>query len=92
MKEWKESIATLIKRREVVFQAGGEERLLKQHSQQKLTARERLEALFDNNSFTEINDMVLSRVTDFGMDKKKKLGDGVDTARRSTPPAAAACP
>ena len=58
---------------------GGEDQIARQHSRDKLTARERLEALFDDNSFVEVNDLVTSRATDFGMDKKKKPGDGVVT-------------
>lgn len=58
---------------------GGEDYIAKQHSRDKLTARERIEALFDDNSFVEVNDLVTSRATDFGMDKKKKPGDGVVT-------------
>lgn len=58
---------------------GGEDYIAKQHSRGKLTARERIEVLFDDNSFSEINDLVTSRATDFGMDRKKKPGDGVVT-------------
>lgn len=36
-----------------------------------------MDALFDDGTFVEINDMITSRATDFGMDKKKKPGDGV---------------
>lgn len=58
---------------------GGEDQIARQHSRDKLTARERIEALFDDNTFVEINDLVTSRATDFGMDKKKRPGDGVVT-------------
>ena len=76
---WKEKNNRLIKIKEEVLNAGGKERIEKQHSLGKLTARERLEALFDDNTFIELNDMVLSRAMDFGMDKKKRFGDGVVT-------------
>lgn len=76
---WERSIAHLNKRRETVAAAGGLERIAKQHSLGKLTARERMEALFDDGTFVEINDMITSRATDFGMDKKKRPGDGVVT-------------
>ena len=59
--------------------AGGEDLIARQHSRDKLTARERVEALFDDNTFVEINELVLSRATEFGMDKKRRLGDGVVT-------------
>ena len=77
--KWQESIERLNKRREAVAQAGGGERIAKQHASGKLTARERMEALFDDGTFVEINDQITSRSTDFGMDKKKKTGDGVVT-------------
>ena len=58
---------------------GGEDQIARQHSRDKLTARERVDALFDDNTFVEINDLVTSRATDFDMDKKKRPGDGVVT-------------
>lgn len=76
---WQRQIDDLKKRRSDALQAGGEARIEKQHAAGKLTARERLEALFDDGTFTEVNDLIMSRCTDFGMDKKKRLGDGVVT-------------
>ena len=76
---WQSQIERLMKKREEVYAAGGAERIAKQHASGKLTARERMEALFDDGTFVEINDMLSSRATDFGMDKKKKPGDGVIT-------------
>ena len=76
---WKEKTEALDKRREVIAAAGGLDRIAKQHAAGKLTARERLDALFDDGTFVEINDMMMSRATDFGMDKKKRPGDGVVT-------------
>ncbi len=78
--KWQDSIAGLQKRRETLAVGGGQDRIAKQHSSGKLTARERLEALFDGGVFYELNDMITSRATDFGMEKKKKTGDGVVTA------------
>lgn len=77
--DWDTSIDQLQKRRKAVMAAGGLDRIAKQHASGKLTARERMDALFDDNTFVEINDMITSRATDFGMDKKKKPGDGVVT-------------
>ncbi|MCQ2531905.1 MAG: methylmalonyl-CoA carboxyltransferase [Saccharofermentans sp.] len=77
--KWIERIDDLNKRRESIAEAGGEARIAKQHSQGKLTARERMEALFDDGTFVEMNDMITSRATDFGMDKMRKAGDGVIT-------------
>mgnify|MGYP002509847676 FL=1 len=77
--KWNDSIELLKQRREAVVAAGGLDRIAKQHSSGKLTARERMEALFDDDTFVEMNDMITSRTTDFGMDKKKRPGDGVVT-------------
>src|SRR5215831_18775812 len=58
---------------------GGEERIQKQHEAGKLTARERLDLLLDPGSFTELDKFVTHRASDFGMEEKKILGDGVVT-------------
>lgn len=76
---WQQKMDDLNARRAEVAAAGGAARVEKQHASGKLTARERMEALFDDGTFTEINDMIESRATDFGMDKKKRPGDGVVT-------------
>lgn len=57
--------------------AGGKKRIEKQHQAGKLTARERAEALFDPNTFVEIETLVESRVNEFGVDEKRVPGDGV---------------
>lgn len=79
MDNWKEEVDDLISRRNKVHEAGGLDRIAKQHEKGKLTARERMDALFDDNTFVEVNDMITSRAVDFGMDRKKKPGDGVIT-------------
>ncbi len=76
---WQGSIERLNRRRESVAAAGGTERIERQHSSGKMTARERLNTLFDEGTFVELNDMILSRASDFGMDQKKRLGDAVIT-------------
>ncbi len=58
---------------------GGAERIAKQHSVGKLTARERVELLLDPGTFVELDALVTHRCTDFGMEKQKFLGDGVVT-------------
>ena len=58
---------------------GGEKRIESQHSKGKLTARERIDLLLDQNSFEEIGALVKHRSTDFGMDKIHYPGDGVVT-------------
>ncbi len=58
---------------------GGEKRIEAQHKKGKLTARERLHFLMDENSFEEIGMLVTHRSTEFGLDREKYLGDGVVT-------------
>ena len=58
---------------------GGTKRIESQHKKGKLTARERIHFLVDENSFEEIGMLVTHRATDFGIDKEKYLGDGVVT-------------
>ncbi len=58
---------------------GGEERIKKQHSKGKLTARERIHLLLDPGSFEELGMLVEHRSVDFGMERQKFLGDGVVT-------------
>jgi propionyl-CoA carboxylase beta chain len=56
---------------------GGEERLRRQHEAGKLTARERIELLFDADTFQEVDKLVAHRCRDFGMDEQVVPGDGV---------------
>ena len=72
-------IEELERARELALQAGGEARIAKQHKQGKMTARERLEALLDPGTFTELDMFVRHHCTDFGMEKKRTFGDGVVT-------------
>jgi propionyl-CoA carboxylase beta chain len=58
---------------------GGQKRIDAQHAKGKLTARERLDLLLDKGSFEEFDMFVAHRSRDFGLDKKKFLGDGVVT-------------
>ena len=58
---------------------GGERRVKAQHEKGKLTARERLDVLFDPDSFEEYDMFVEHRSTDFGMADNKIPGDGVVT-------------
>lgn len=59
--------------------AGGKERIEKQHKQGKLTARERIELLTDPYTFQELDKFATHTCIDFGMEKKKILGDGIIT-------------
>ena len=49
----------------------------KQHARGKRSARERIEALLDPGSFTELDAFVRHRSTNFGLDRKRVPGDGV---------------
>ncbi|QED23772.1 acyl-CoA carboxylase subunit beta [Candidatus Deianiraea vastatrix] len=72
-----EVIQSLIKKREAAQMGGGQKRIDKQHEQNKLTARERIDVLLDKGSFEERGLYVEHRSTNFGLDKSKVPGDGV---------------
>ena len=74
-----EKIEALQARKEHIEAGGGEARVARQHARGKHTARERLEMLFDEGSFVELDMFVKSRCTYFGMDKKDLPGDGIVT-------------
>ena len=78
--KWEDKYITgLENKREKARLGGGEKRIESQHKKGKLTARERLEYLFDEGSFQEVGAFVESRFTEFGMKEKKLPGDGVIT-------------
>src|SRR5205807_2015932 len=56
---------------------GGETRLDRQHAAGKLTARERIDGLFDAGTFEEVDKLVAHRCRDFGMEQQIVPGDGV---------------
>src|SRR6186713_1739433 len=56
---------------------GGAERLRRQHEAGKLTARERIDQLFDPGTFEEVDKLVTHRCHDFGMAEQITPGDGV---------------
>ena len=58
---------------------GGRERIDKLHAEGKATARERLERLLDPGTFIELDKLKTHRCSDFGMESKKILSDGVIT-------------
>ncbi|MDR3069739.1 MAG: acyl-CoA carboxylase subunit beta, partial [Propionibacteriaceae bacterium] len=58
---------------------GGDKRIEKQHSQGKLTARERVNTLLDEGSFNEVGLFRKNRTTVFGMDKADMPAEGVVT-------------
>ena len=73
----KSIIEELERRRDAARAGGGEKRIAAQHAKGKLTARERLELLFDDDSFEEIDMFVEHRCVDFGMADTTIPGDGV---------------
>ena len=56
---------------------GGDERLKRQHDGGKLSARERIDLLFDPGTFDEVDKLVTHRCLDFGMEEQIVPGDGV---------------
>jgi propionyl-CoA carboxylase beta chain len=74
-----EKIKELRKKKKQASFGGGKDRIAAQHEKGKLTARERIDLLLDKNSFVELDAFALHHCTDFGMEKKRILGDGVVT-------------
>ncbi len=74
-----QKIQEMYEKRNQVELGGGLARLEKQHESGKLTARERIELLLDEDSFVEIGAFMKHRSVDFGMAKKEAPGDGVVT-------------
>ena len=72
-------IASLEAKREEAREGGGKRRIDAQHKKGKLTARERIDVLFDEGSFEEWDMFVEHRCNDFGMASEKIPGDGVVT-------------
>ena len=74
-----DKINLLHSKKEKLEQGGGADKIAKQHESGKMTARERIDKLFDSNTFVEIDAFVETRAIDFDMQKKKVAGDGVVT-------------
>ena len=75
----KNKIKQLMKLRQQRDLAGGRDKIEKRHNSGKMTARERLEYLFDPDTFVELQGFIQHHSSNFGLDKKKFLGDGVVT-------------
>jgi len=75
----KENLEELERRHEEAELGGGADRIAKQHESGKMTARERVDLLLDPGSFVELDKFKTHRCSDFEMDQKKILGDGVIT-------------
>ena len=72
-------IEDLRKRLDEAVHAGSARAIEKQHAKGKMTARERIEKLVDEGSFTELDEFARHRSTNFGMEKNRPYGDGVVT-------------
>ncbi|MFD7296502.1 acyl-CoA carboxylase subunit beta [Streptomyces sp. NPDC059897] len=72
-------IEDLRRRIDEATHAGSARAVEKQHAKGKLTARERIELLLDEDSFVELDEFARHRSTDFGLDANKPYGDGVVT-------------
>ena len=72
-------IDLLHKKQEKIKLGGGEKRIEKQHASGKLTARERINLLLDPNTFVELDQFVVHRCTNFGMESVEIPGEGVVT-------------
>jgi acetyl-CoA carboxylase carboxyltransferase component len=71
----------LRRKREAANAPAGTESVEKQHARGKRTARERVDALVDDGSFTEFDRFVVHRTNAFGLDEREFLGDGVIAGR-----------
>ncbi len=69
----------LRQRKQKIVLGGGVDRIKKQHAKGKLTARERINLLFDEGTFVEMDAFVKHRCTNFGMEKTVAPGEGVVT-------------
>src|SRR6185295_315845 len=58
---------------------GGLRRIEAQHERGKRTARERIDILLDPGTFEELDQLVIHRATEFGLDSQHYLGDAVVT-------------
>jgi methylmalonyl-CoA decarboxylase alpha subunit len=79
LSETLKKLEQLRKAKSAIMMGGGEKRIAKQHEQGKLTARERINLLFDEGSFVELDAFVKHRCTNFGMDQVDAPAEGVVT-------------
>jgi len=69
----------LHRRLDEAVHAASEKAVEKQHAKGRRTARERIEMLFDEGSFVELDELARHRSTAFGLEKRRPYGDGVIT-------------
>jgi propionyl-CoA carboxylase beta chain len=75
----KDRLEELRRRHARAEEGGGAERKARQHSEGKLSARERIDRLLDEGSFEELDKLVRHRCHNFGMQSKVIDGDGFVT-------------
>ncbi len=75
----RDMVGDLFNRRSTLEQGGGEKAVEKQKALGKMTARQRILALLDKDSFQEYDLFIEHAARDFGMDSKQLPGDGVIT-------------
>lgn len=74
--EQKTKLQEMLEKKEKIKLGGGTKKIEKQRSSGKLTARERIDLLFDTGTFQEYNIFMKHRCHNFGMER-------VDTPRRA---------
>ncbi|MBB6628962.1 acyl-CoA carboxylase subunit beta [Nocardioides sp. KIGAM211] len=72
-------LADLERRLDEAVHAGSAKAVEKQHAKGRQTARERIEQLFDEGSFVELDELARHRSVAFGLEKNRPYGDGVVT-------------
>lgn len=72
-------LADLERRLDEAVHAGSTKAIEKQHAKGRKTARERIEILFDEGTFVELDELARHRSTAFGLEKTRPYGDGVVT-------------
>ena len=72
-------LTDLDQRLDEAIHAGPARAVEKQHAKGKLTARERVNLLLDDDSFVEIDELARHRSTAFGLEQRRPYGDGVVT-------------
>ncbi|MFT4286887.1 acyl-CoA carboxylase subunit beta [Nocardioides sp.] len=72
-------LADLERRIDEAVHAGSAKAVEKQHAKGRKTARERIELLFDEGSFVELDELARHRSTNFGLERTRPYGDGVIT-------------
>lgn len=78
-KDTRERIEEWRQRRSVLLEMGGAKAIEERHANNQMSARERLDYLFDPGTFTEIGMWVRHRTTAFGMDRREIPAEGIIT-------------